>query len=195
MLTSESIEERGWETLSLKKPLFSEVFGFPTGEVSFAKLGRQTVLQAVKEIFAGQPGRPKPIVDNPPAAVTSTQLAGAGACSASRNGPRAVGESPAPGHASGHSGIQMASASFLDAGLRSLETIASRDGDGRAGAAPASRADQLLAGLFTRDARTNRPVLSIPLPEPAIQERLSGALSAVLNAIGEDAKAADGCHS
>src|SRR6266571_4250870 len=73
MLTTESIEERVWETLRLKKSLFAGVFDSPTGEVSFAKLGRKTVFQAVKEIFANQPGRPKPVVDDTsagPAALT-----------------------------------------------------------------------------------------------------------------------------
>ena len=64
MLTSDSIEERVWETLRLKKSLFEGVFDSPTGEVSFAKLGRKRVLQAVKEIFADQPARPKPTVDS-----------------------------------------------------------------------------------------------------------------------------------
>ena len=68
MLTTESIEERVWETLSLKKSLFAGVFDSPTGEVSFAKLGRKTVFQTVKEIFANQPARPKPIIDVTPAA-------------------------------------------------------------------------------------------------------------------------------
>src|SRR5258707_6202300 len=63
MLTSDSIEERVWETLLLKKSLFAGVFDSPTGEVSFEKLGRKTVLQAVKEIFAEQPAKPKPVVD------------------------------------------------------------------------------------------------------------------------------------
>src|SRR5229473_3015565 len=63
MLTTDSIEERVWETLRLKKSLFASVFDSPTGEVSFAKLGRKTVLQAVKEIFANQPARPKPVID------------------------------------------------------------------------------------------------------------------------------------
>ena len=60
MLTTDSIEERVWETLRLKKSLFAGVFDSPTGEVSFAKLGRKTVLQAVKEIFADQPADPNP---------------------------------------------------------------------------------------------------------------------------------------
>ena len=64
MLTAESIEERVWETMKLKKSLFAGVFDSPTGEVSFAKLGRKTVFQAVKEIFAEQPDRPKPVIDH-----------------------------------------------------------------------------------------------------------------------------------
>lgn len=66
LLTKDSIEERVWETLKLKKSLFAGVFDSPTGEVSFAALGRKSVLQAVKEIFAGQPGRPKPLIDQAP---------------------------------------------------------------------------------------------------------------------------------
>jgi hypothetical protein len=62
MLTADSIEERVWETLRLKKSLFAGVFDSPTGEISFAKLGRKTGLEQVKEIFAGQPDRPKPVI-------------------------------------------------------------------------------------------------------------------------------------
>ena len=74
MLTSDSIEERVWETLRLKKSLFAGVFDSPTSEVSFEKLGRKTVLDAVKEIFAGQPARPKP--DCRPAAACSSESGG-----------------------------------------------------------------------------------------------------------------------
>src|ERR1039457_4328484 len=76
MLTSESIEERVWETLALKKSLFAGVFDSPVGEVSFAKLVQKTVLQAVKEIFADQPVKPKPAIDQPsaaPAGLTQVQ--------------------------------------------------------------------------------------------------------------------------
>lgn len=62
-LTTGSIEERVWETLRLKQSLFSGVFDSLTAEVSFAALGKKSVLQAVKEIFADQPGRPKPILE------------------------------------------------------------------------------------------------------------------------------------
>ena len=67
LLTEGSIEEHVWETLKLKKSLFAGVFDSPTGEVNFAALGRKSVLQVVKEIFANQPGRPKPLIDQAPA--------------------------------------------------------------------------------------------------------------------------------
>jgi hypothetical protein len=47
--------------------------------------------------------------------------------------------------------------------------------------ASANRLDQTLSRLFTRDTRTNRPVLSISLPESVTQERTVGAVSALLN--------------
>src|SRR5205823_2394147 len=50
LLTEGSIEERVWETMSLKKSLFAGVFDSSAAEVSFAALGRKSVLQAVKEI-------------------------------------------------------------------------------------------------------------------------------------------------
>jgi superfamily II DNA or RNA helicase len=66
MLTTGSIEERVWETLKLKKSLFAGIFDSPAGEVSFAKLGRKATFEAVKEIFAEQPGRSKPGIDREP---------------------------------------------------------------------------------------------------------------------------------
>ena len=194
MLTTESIEERVWETLKLKKSLFAGVFDSPTGEVSFAKLGRKTIFQAVKEIFADQPLRPKPIVEvPPPSAVAPTQASvnvpqPAPAQTATAV-PASIGGSPAPGSESEHSGLEAATASLLEAGLRFIEAIAWNRGAGNFKGAPANGNNQPLAGLFTRDARTNRPVLSIPLPESLTQDRLSGALSALLNAFVGAAKA------
>ena len=45
LMEKDTIEMRVWETLKLKKSLFAGVFDSPTGEVSFAKLGRKSVLQ------------------------------------------------------------------------------------------------------------------------------------------------------
>jgi hypothetical protein len=44
-----------------------------------------------------------------------------------------------------------------------------------------------LAGLFTHQPGTNRPVLSIPLPESITAERLAGALTGLLKAFGRGA--------
>jgi hypothetical protein len=192
MLTSDSIEERVWETLSLKKALFAGVFDSPTDEVNFAKLGRKTVLQTMKEVFANQPGRPKPVIDSPPpapvramqapASVQEPAPARASAAVASANGDK-----PTPGTLSEVGGVEMAAASFIEAGLRLIESIAAGGGAGDSVGAAASRWDQTLSGLFTRDTRTNRPVVSIRLPESVTQERLAGAISALLNRFGQAA--------
>jgi superfamily II DNA or RNA helicase len=54
LLTEKSIEERVWETLRLKKALFAGLFDAATSEVSFEKLGRKSMMQVVKEVFAEQ---------------------------------------------------------------------------------------------------------------------------------------------
>jgi SNF2 family DNA or RNA helicase len=157
MLTSESIEERVWETLRVKKSLFAGVFDSPTGEVSFAKLGKKTVLQAVKEIFAAQPARPKPVIDS--AAPVPLKPVAAVA--------------PQPARAAG---IGSAAAGLLEAGVKFIESVTC---DATAG----SRLEQILSGLFTLDTRTNRPVLSIPLPESLSQERLAAAISGLVGTL------------
>jgi len=184
MLTSESIEERVWETLQLKKSLFAGVFDSPTGEVSFAKLGRKTMMQAVKEIFNSQPSEAKPVMDplSPTANATlqgppttqETSVAPPNAKAHQSDDP--VGTEPKP------DGVANAAASLLEAGLRFIETIASDRAAGSSTDTSTSRLDQSLSGLFSRDAKTNRPVLSIPLPESVTQERLTGAIAALLSA-------------
>jgi hypothetical protein len=179
MLTTDSIEERVWETLRLKKSLFAGVFDSPTGEVSFARLGRKTVLQAVKEIFASQPGRPKPVID--PAVSVPLKPAAAVA-------PQPV--DPAVTAVAAGGGIEKAVAGLMEAGVKFLESIISESPAGSSAEASGRRFDQILSGLFARDAQTNRPVLSIPLPESATQERLAAAISGLVNALGRAASAA-----
>jgi superfamily II DNA or RNA helicase len=96
MLTSDSIEERVWETLRLKKSLFAGVFDSPTGEISFAKLGRKTGLEQMKEIFADHPKAPEPVIPKP--------------------------ISPSAKPAAG--GVERAVASLFAAGARLLESLA-----------------------------------------------------------------------
>jgi len=170
MLTSDSIEERVWETMRLKKSLFVGVFDSPTGEVSFAKLGRKTVLQAVKEIFAEQPGRPKPVID-PAASVPLRPMAPA---------------APQPVEPAKAGSIGKAAVGLIEAGVKFIESIAGHGTAGSSGSAEASgsRLEQVLGGLFTRDTKTNRPVLSIPLPESMSQERLAAAISGLVSTLG-----------
>jgi superfamily II DNA or RNA helicase len=171
LLTKDSIEERVWETLKLKKSLFAGVFDSPTGEVSFAALGRKSVLQAVKEIFANQPGRPKPLIDQAATkAVPIQSIPGPIAAASPAAGPAAAPPS---------NEFEQAAAGLIEAGLRLLESLAAL-GQG----API---DKTLSNLVSIDPRTDRPVLSIPLPKSVDQNRLVRALSAVSSAFGRPA--------
>jgi hypothetical protein len=165
LLTKDSIEERVWETLKLKKSLFAGVFDSPTGEVSFAALGRRSVLQAAKEIFADQPGRPKPSVDRPAVPVQSTAGAVPAAVSAAVGLPSTE--------------FEQAAAGLIETGVRFLESLVAVGQGGSLG--------ETLSNLVSVDPRTDRPVLSIPLPQSVDQKRLIRALSAVLGAFGRSA--------
>ena len=163
LLTEGSIEERVWKTLQLKKSLFAGVFDSPTGEVSFAELGKKSILQSVKEIFADQPERPKPLVDQPPAKAVPIQAAPAPA-------------PPPPVAVSQPAGFEQAAAGLIETGVRFLESLAA--------VAKSAPTGEDLSSLVSRDPHTNRPVLSIPLPQSLDQDRLMRAISAILGAFG-----------
>ncbi|MBK5291335.1 MAG: DEAD/DEAH box helicase [Acidobacteriia bacterium] len=189
MLTSDSIEERVWETLRLKKSLFAGVFDSPTGEVSFERLGRKMGFQAVKEIFAGQPGRPKPVIESSAPVPLKTVAADA---------PQTVGPAAAPGTQdseasgarAGADGIEKAASGLMEAGVKFIESIASRGAAGSSAEASGFRLEQILKGLFTRETGANRTVLSIPLPESLSQERLTAAISGLVTTLGRAVSAA-----
>src|SRR5271166_3916148 len=184
LLTTGSIEERVWETLRLKKSLFAGVFDSPTGEVSFAKLGRKTVFQVVKEIFSDQPGRPSPAFDrDAPVALKPMTVVAPPAVVLVPAAGTAVPQANAARTSSDASGIAMAAASLLEAGIKFIETITS-DGAWPTNAGSGSRVEDILSGLFTRDSGTNRPVLSIPLPESLSQERMAAAIAGLVNSLG-----------
>jgi hypothetical protein len=172
LLTKGSIEERVWETLKLKKSLFAGVFDSPTGEVSFAALGRKSILQEVKEIFANQPGRPKPSIDQPAAkAVPIRSMPGPVPPAA----PPAAAAVAAPQSTE----FEQAAAGLIETGVRFIESLAA--------VAQNAPAGEAFANLVTLDPRTNRPALSIPLPQSVDRNRLVRALSAVLGAFGRSA--------
>jgi hypothetical protein len=189
MLTEKSIEDREWETMALKKSLFAGIFDSPTSEVSFAKLGRKTVLQVVKEIFAEQPDRPKPGIDHAPATPVmvaqaqpdgQTHQSGVGSAR-----PSMVAGTPSVTANTPHGdGIALAAASFFEAGLKLIESFAP-SATGNSTSAQGNGLDQAVAALFTRDNQTNRPALTIPLPETVTQERLIGALSSLFKTLGK----------
>ena len=163
LLTKDSIEERVWKTLKLKKSLFAGVFDSPTGEVSFAELGKKSMLQSVKEIFADQPGRPKPVVDQLPAKAVPVQSVAA----------------PAPVAASQPAGFEQAATGLIETGVRFLELLAA--------VVQRAPSGEGLSSLVSRDPKTNCPVLSIPLPQSFDQDRLTRAISAFLGAFGRPA--------
>jgi hypothetical protein len=56
LLTENSIEERVWETFSLKKALFTGLFDEAKDEISFEKLGRKSMMHVIKDVFSDRPG-------------------------------------------------------------------------------------------------------------------------------------------
>jgi hypothetical protein len=199
LLTEQSIEERVWETLQLKKALFKGLFDATADEVSFAKLGRKSMMQVMKEVFCDQPAPPKPVLaPEPPAAVPRAeaapkqQAASSGAAVDSREesestkpqpttpeaeaiAPAAVVTPPRPAPDMGQ-----AAAKLLEAGLNFLESIAPPCAE------PAKASDRLqpleraLASLCRTDPQTQRPVLVIPLPGSFTADRLAGVVSGFL---------------
>ena len=153
-LTTGSIEERVWETIQVKKSLFAGVFDSPQAEISFASLGKKSVLQAVKEVFAGQPDQPEP----PAAALPANP------------------QQPEP--------LAAAAAGLLEAGIRFLETLAPAAAAPSGDASGSSPARRWLANAIQTDPRTNQPVLALPLPPSITAERLAGALGSLLAAFG-----------
>jgi superfamily II DNA or RNA helicase len=179
LLTRGSIEERVWETLKLKKSLFAGVFDSPTGEVSFAALGRKSVMQSVKEIFADQPGRPKPVIDQAPAKA----VAAASAALATAAAPPQPVAAPAAAQAQS---FEHAAGGLIETGLRFLESLAGmalRPPDGAAG----QPIERRLSSLVSQDPQTGRKVLSIPLPQSIDGDRIARAIAGVLSAFGRPA--------
>jgi SNF2 family DNA or RNA helicase len=190
LLTEKTIEERVWETLELKKSLFAGVFDSPTAEISFAKLGRKSVLQAVKEIFADQPGRPKPIIDSTPpqpipvvaaTAPIPAQAAETIATPSLAVAPGETGSGTSAVPAAGLSAFEKAAAGLIEAGLAFLESIAASAGNGQS--AHLGDTQHPLSALFSREPRTNRPILSIPLPASVTEERLAEAVTGLLRTL------------
>ena len=204
LLTEGSIEERVWETLRLKKALFAGLFDSGSSEVSFEKLGRRSMLQAVKDIFADQPTKPKPVVSTSLSATAATPVAPpaltAGTAadmplpSAGAEPPRIsagfgatptpilppiAGKAPtppAPPAVPVRPDPVNAGQALLEAGLRFLESIAA-PADGASASNPIEAA---ISRLVRTDPVSQRPVITLPLPESLTIGRIAGALAGLL---------------
>ncbi len=198
MLTEESIEERVWETMQLKKALFSGLFDSTADEVSFEKLGRSTFLNVVKEIVDGTSGAADGDEPAPPAADTGPdpgrherpgspdQPPGAETRSGSAPRPPDDGSKRQLGgpadRPSAAPGMEEAVAGILEAGVKFLEALATPPTQ-PAGQA-AQRAPQgspptgqsVVSRLVRTDPQTNRPVMAVPLPENLDAARIGQAL-------------------
>jgi len=192
LLTEKSIEERVWETLRLKKELFSALFDATADEVSFEKLGRKTMMQAIKEVFATQPGRPKPVITlAPPVAVplVAAQVPPAAPVPAetpTREQPRpapapVVAPVPVAAPAPPVGDLTRAAATLLEAGLKLLESLTPPKTMAAAAASGIPPLEKAISGLLRTDPQTNRPMLAIPLPETLTVERLAGAIGGLLS--------------
>ncbi|MEK7407253.1 MAG: DEAD/DEAH box helicase [Acidobacteriota bacterium] len=102
LLTENSIEERVWETMRLKKALFAGLFDSPTDEISFAKLGRRSMMEVIKETLAPAAAAPAPAAPVPP--------------------PKPAAAPPAPPPPAGD--LAKAAATLLEAGVKLLESLA-----------------------------------------------------------------------
>ena len=106
----------------------------------------------------------------------------------------------ANGHAEPHN-LQKAAAGLIEAGLAFLESLTTvapskRSGEGANGSAsilpvtsntgrrqetPGGSISEALSGLFSRDVRTNEPILAIPLPPSVTESRVAQALGGLLS--------------
>jgi SNF2 family DNA or RNA helicase len=202
LLTEQSIEERVWETLKLKKALFTGLFDATTDEVSFEKLGRKSTMQVIKEVFSDQSGRPRPIISPQapvPVGVEEAEQTRKTAIQPVRTPLSPAGAVPLAGAPRSMADIQesspradqhtspilpdagQAAGKLLEAGLNFLETIAPSVPGVASSADRLKPIERALSALLRTDAQTQRPVLTVSLPESFTTQRLAGVISGLLN--------------
>ena len=196
LLTENSIEERVWETLRLKKALFAGLFDSAAAEISFEKLGRKSMMQAMKEVFAERAGAPAPgdsEASATPSRVTPPKKSENGIDKATEQAsplPIVLAATAIPdirAHSELHPAapplttgnppaldLVQTAATLLEAGLGFLRSIESGSS-----AVPVSNPlepfRQKLASLIRTDPQSQRPALSIPLPASFTLDRVARA--------------------
>ncbi len=185
LLTENSIEERVWETIRLKKELFKDLFDGAGTEVSFEKLGRRSMIETLKEI-----------VPDSDSSESATEFQKPGGQS---NG-RAEREVSTPAPTNGGDGTGQALAMLLEAGIKFLETLG-QPGHGESVEKPSDVApsaaiqsqssdaavgriarniEAALSPLIKKEPATDQAALHIPLPASLTSERIARTISSAL---------------
>ena len=188
LLTENSIEDRVWETIRLKKALFEGLFDGASSEVSFEKLGRRSMMETLKQI----------VPEAAPATETDLQKTDVKPSDLNRSEPSARSESDSkngPGRALGI---------LLEAGIKFLESLslkgsgASREkptdpttADRAPGEPPRPHSSELgqlarnieaaISPLIKKDSAADQPALHIPLPSSLTSERIAQTITAALS--------------
>ncbi len=186
LLTENSIEERVWETIRLKKELFKDLFDGAGSEVSFEQLGRRSMIESLKAIVP-EPATP---ITEPASRKTDGKTGGL-------NG----GDASAPAQAHGTDDTGHALGMLLEAGIKFLETL-SRTGRGDSMEIPshtapspgnqprsngaaferiARRVEEAISPLIKKESATDKAALHIPLPESLTSQRIAQTLTAALS--------------
>jgi len=186
LLTENSIEERVWETIRLKKALFEGLFDGAGSEVSFEQLGRRSMIETLKEIV---PEEAAPITE-PEIQKTDGRPDGGDGRDAS-----------APSQAHGTADTGHALGMLLEAGIKFLETL-SRTGrrdsiekpshtarspgnqprsNGAAFERIARRVEEAISPLIKKESATDKASLHIPLPASLTSARIAQTITSALS--------------
>ncbi len=186
LLTENSIEERVWETIRLKKELFNDLFDGTGSEVSFEKLGRRSMIETLKEIV---PDSDSPVFA-PEIQKTESKSNGLDGRDAS---------TPVPSN--GADGTGHALAMLLEAGIKFLETL-SHSGRGGSVEKPsdvepsadhqthsrdaalgriARNIEVAISPLIKKEPATDKAALHIPLPASLTSARIAQTITSALS--------------
>ncbi len=186
LLTENSIEERVWETIRVKKELFKDLFDGAGSEVSFEQLGRRSIIESLKAIVP-ESATPK----NDPASQKADGKAG------SINGRN----TSAPGQTHGGDDTGQALGMLLEAGIKFLETLAQTGreeaiekssctastpgnqprSNGNAVERMARTVEEAISPLIKKESATDNATLHIPLPGSLTSQRIAQALTNALS--------------
>lgn len=186
LLTENSIEERVWETIRLKKELFNDLFDGAGTEVSFEKLGRRSMIETLKEI-----------VPDSDASESAPEIQKTDGKAKGPDG-RAV-STPAP--TNGADGTGHALGMLLEAGIKFLETFSQagreesvkKPSDVAPSAANQSHSsdaafgriargiEAALSPLIKKEPATDKEALRIPLPASLTSERIARTITSALS--------------